>query len=209
MKTLVYNQEGAEIETMELPEAVFNVPWNADLVHQVTVSQMSNRRKAIAHTKHRGEVSGGGKKPWAQKGTGRARHGSTRSPLWRHGGVAFGPRSNRVFTQKINAKMKRKALLAVLSEKARKNFLVVVDAIALEQPKTKLMKQVFMRLPMKNESAMLVLSSKDEMLQRAGKNLSEVTFGRIKDLNALDLLSAKFLVITKEGINVLEKTFTT
>ncbi|MBI1984761.1 MAG: 50S ribosomal protein L4 [Candidatus Wildermuthbacteria bacterium] len=207
MKTPVYNQEGAEIETMELPEKMFGLEWNGDLVHQVAVSQMANRRKAIAHTKHRGEVSGGGKKPWAQKGTGRSRQGSTRSPLWRHGGVVFGPRSDRAFSQKINDKMRRKALCMVFSEKARKNFLVVVDAIALQEPKTKLLKNILQKLPSKSESSMLILSLKDESLQRAGRNLPLLSVVQARNVNVLDLLSAKFLVITKEGIQALQNTF--
>ncbi|MBI2112986.1 MAG: 50S ribosomal protein L4 [Candidatus Wildermuthbacteria bacterium] len=207
METKVYNQQGAEIETVNLPEGIFGLQWNADLVHQVAVSQMANRRRTIAHTKHRGEVSGGGRKPWAQKGTGRSRQGSTRSPLWRHGGVAFGPRSSEVYSQKVNDKMKRKALLCVLSEKAKQGQVIVLDAISLEQPKTKLLRNIVSRLPLKKESAALVLSSKDESVARAGRNLPSIQVFQAKDLNALDLLNLDSLIILKDGIQVLEKTF--
>lgn len=207
MEAKVYNQQGSEIETIKLPEQIFGLEWNPDLVHQIAVSQMANRRKAIAHTKHRGEVSGGGRKPWAQKGTGRARHGSTRSPLWRKGGVAFGPRSSVVYAQKVNEKMKRKALLCVLSRKAKDGQIVVLDSIVLEQPKTKLLQNVISRLPLKKESSALVLSSKDESVLRAGRNIPSLQVFQAKDLNALDVLNLDSLIILKDGISALEKTF--
>jgi large subunit ribosomal protein L4 len=120
-----------------LPKEIFDVEINPDLIHQVVVAQTANRRRVIAHTKGRGEVRGGGKKPWRQKGTGRARHGSIRSPLWKGGGVTFGPTKERTFKKEINKKMKRKALFMVLTAKAKNNLLLVLDKIILEQPKTK------------------------------------------------------------------------
>ena len=119
LEAVVYSQEGKKSGSVTLPEAVFGEKWNADLVHQVVVAMQANARQPIAHTKDRSEVRGGGRKPWAQKGTGRARHGSSRSPIWRHGGVTHGPRNDRDFSQKINRKMKVKALYAVLSKKFR------------------------------------------------------------------------------------------
>ena len=149
MLVKTYDQTGKELSQTRLPAEVFGIEINHDLVHQVVVSQMANRRQIIAHTKDRGEVSGGGRKPWRQKGTGRARHGSIRSPLWRHGGVTFGPTKERVFKKKINTKMKRGALLMVLSEKAKNNFLILLDKLELENAKTKLMAKILEKLPIK------------------------------------------------------------
>ncbi|MCX6759307.1 MAG: 50S ribosomal protein L4 [Candidatus Nealsonbacteria bacterium] len=137
MKYIVYNQQGKEIGQTLLPKEIFDVKVNSDLIHQVAVSQMSNQRIVVAHTKDRGEVRGGGIKPWRQKGTGRARHGSRRSPLWRGGGVTFGPTKDRVFKKKINKKMKKKALFMVLSGKVKNNLLIVLDELRLEEAKTK------------------------------------------------------------------------
>src|SRR3989339_770912 len=131
MKVPVYNQKGETVSEMELPKEILEVSPNPDLVHHVVVAQQANRRQIIAHTKTRGEVRGGGKKPWRQKGTGRARHGSIRSPLWKGGGVTFGPRNDRVYEQDINRKMRRKALMVILSDKARTNTLLIVDALNL------------------------------------------------------------------------------
>lgn len=147
MKLPVLNQQGEEVGTALLPKDVFEVKLNRDLVYQVAVSQMANRRKVLANTKDRGEVSGGGRKPWRQKHTGRARAGSTRSPIWRHGGVAMGPTKERVFKKKINKKMKRIALSMVLSEKAKNNLLIIVDGLKLEKVKTKLMADIFKKFP--------------------------------------------------------------
>src|SRR3989338_4393818 len=127
MEAKVYTQDGKESGKVKLPEDVFNLPWNSDLVHQVVVSMESNARVTVAHTKDRSEVSGGGKKPWKQKGTGRARHGSIRSPLWIGGGVTHGPRNEKNFKKKINKKMKIKALYVVLSEKLRNNEILFLN----------------------------------------------------------------------------------
>lgn len=146
VKTILYNQKGEEVGTTLLPKDIFDVKINPDLIHQVIVSQMANRRKVVAHTKDRGEVRGGGKKPWRQKGTGRARHGSIRSPLWRGGGVTFGPRKEKIFKKKIPKKMKRKALFMVLSDKFKNNLLIVLDELKLEKTKTKFLVQLFENL---------------------------------------------------------------
>ncbi|KKP91493.1 MAG: 50S ribosomal protein L4 [Candidatus Nomurabacteria bacterium GW2011_GWE2_36_115] len=137
METQIYNQKGKSVGKFELPESIFGVPWNGDLVHQVVTAMQANARTPVAHTKTRGEVRGGGKKPWKQKGTGRARHGSTRSPIWKGGGVTHGPRNDKVYDQKINKKMKAKALYTVLSEKLRKGQLIFVEELNLKAIKTK------------------------------------------------------------------------
>src|SRR3990167_5612152 len=137
MKATVYNQEGKEVGAMELPARLFGVELNPDLVHQVMVAQLANARQILAHTKTRGEVRGGGRKPWKQKHTGRARHGSIRSPIWVGGGIVFGPRKDRNYHQKINKKVAKKALLMALSDKVANDKLVLLDSFKLDQIKTK------------------------------------------------------------------------
>jgi len=207
MKITIYDQEGKEAGTTLLPKEIFDVKINPNLIHQVVVSQMANRRKVIAHTKTRGEVSGGGKKPWRQKGLGRARHGSIRSPIWRHGGVVFGPTKEKVFIKKIPKKMKRKALLMILSAKAKNNLLVLLDKLKLEQIKTKLMAEILEKLPSKNESCLIALPKAAKNLILAAKNIPNIKTIQTKDLNTLDLLSFKYLVMPKESIKIIKETF--
>ncbi len=207
MKINVYNQEGKEIGTALLPKEIFDIKVNPDLVHQVVVSQTANRRKVIAHTKDRGEVRGGGKKPWRQKGTGRARHGSIRSPLWKGGGVTFGPRKTRVFKKKIPKKMRRLALFMVLSAKVKNNLLVLLDSLKLEKPKTKEMAEILKKLPPKSEKSLIILPAMDKNLILAARNIPEVKIAQAKDLNCLDLLSFKYLIMPKEAIKVIKETF--
>ncbi|MHB8913732.1 MAG: 50S ribosomal protein L4, partial [Minisyncoccota bacterium] len=123
----VFSMDGAKVGTFTLPESLFTAPWRSDLVHQVTTAMQANARQNRAHTKDRSEVSGGGKKPWKQKGTGQARVGSTRSPIWRHGGITFGPRNERDYGEKINKKMRMGALVSVLSRKAKDGEIILVD----------------------------------------------------------------------------------
>jgi len=207
MKYNVYNQEGKEIGQTLLLKEIFDVKMNPDLIHQVVVSQMANKRKVIAHTKTRGEVSGGGKKPWRQKGLGRARHGSIRSPLWRHGGITFGPTKEKVFTKKIPKKMKRKALFMTLSAKVKNNLLILLDKLKLEQPKTKLMSEILKKLPSKGKSSLIALPEMDKNLILAARNLPKVETIQVKDLNCLDLLSFKYLIMPKESVKVIKETF--
>jgi len=206
-----YNQNGEKIGQMKLPSEIFDIEINPDLVYQVTVSQMANLRKTIAHTKTRGEVSGGGRKPWRQKGTGRARHGSIRSPIWRHGGVAFGPRKEKIFKKEIPKKMRRKALLMILSAKAKENLLILLDSLKIEKAKTKLMAKIIDNLKKKIKdfkgSLLIALPQKDETLYRAGRNIPDVGIVEARNLNALDLLSFKYLLMPKETIRVIKETF--
>jgi len=202
-----YNQEGKKTGQSQLPKEIFGIEINPDLVHQVAVSQMANRRIAIAHTKNRSEVRGGGRKPWRQKGTGRARHGSRRSPIWKGGGVVFGPRKDRNFKKKINDKMRVKALFMVLSGKANDKELIVLDDLLIEIPKTKIMKQILNNLPMKSSSCLIALAKKDEKLLLSLRNISQTAVVPAKDLNALDLLSFKYLILPKESINIIKENF--
>lgn len=207
MTISVYNQEGKETGTADLSSAIFDTPWNADLVHQVIVSQQSNRRIVRANTKGRGEVSGGGKKPWAQKHTGRARHGSIRSPLWKGGGVTGGPTKERVFTKKINKKMRIHALFAVLSAKARENSLVVLDTLETTGRKTKNLKGILSKLPSDTRPTLLILPSMERNLLSAAKNIPFVQTIQAKDLNALDVATFQYVVLPQKSIEVIEKTF--
>jgi len=207
MKVTVYDQSGKEIGQALLPKEIFDVKMSPDLVHQVVVSQMANRRQVIANTKGRGEVRGGGKKPWRQKGTGRARHGSIRSPLWRGGGVTFGPTKERVFKKKINQKMRRKALLMVLTDKAQNNFLILLDQMKIEQPKTKLMIEILKKLPSQGKSVLIALPQMDKNIILAARNLPKIKTTSAKDLNALDLLNSKYLLMPKDSIKVIKETF--
>src|SRR3989338_6359607 len=147
IQTKLYDQTGKEIGIVDLPDAIFCVPISEALVHQVVVAQHANARTVVAHTKGRAEVRGGGRKPWKQKGKGRARHGSSRSPIWIGGGVTFGPTNERNFSQRINKKMKQAALKMALSDKAKEDRLIVVDKIVLKSPKTKEMVRILKQLP--------------------------------------------------------------
>jgi large subunit ribosomal protein L4 len=207
MKTAVYNQQGQETTSILLPKNVFEIKVNDDLVHQVVVSQIANRRRIIAKTKDRSEVRGGGKKPWQQKGTGRARVGSNRSPIWRGGGITFGPRTERVFKKRIPIKMRRKALFMILSAKAKSNLIFVLDNIKTEKPKTKPMVEIFNKLFLKNGSGLVVLPENDENTIKSIRNIKKVGVIQAKDLNALDLLFYKYLIVTKQSLEIIQKTF--
>jgi len=207
MQTQIYNQKGESVKKMELPEEVFGLDWNADLVHQVVVSMTSNQRDNIAHTKNRGDVRGGGKKPWRQKGTGRARHGSNRSPIWKGGGVTFGPTNEKNWSKKINKKMKVKALLTVLSQKLRDGEVLFVDEFKFDAPKTKDAQVVLNKLSeikgfenivtKKNNSAFMALGGRDENTEKSFSNFSNIEMGELRSINSLDILGCKYLVITK------------
>jgi large subunit ribosomal protein L4 len=208
MKADLYNLEGKVVGDVTLPKDIFEVKLNADLVHQIAVSLMANKRQISAHTKFRGEVRGGGKKPWRQKGTGRARHGSIRSPLWKGGGVTFGPRTERIFEREVPKKMRRKALLMVLSEKAKNKTLLVLDKIELEKGKTKEMAKSLAKLPCKNQSALIALPNYDKKIFLASRNIKKILIDEVRNLNVLDLLNSKYLLMPKETIKTIEKTLT-
>lgn len=205
MESSIYNQKGEETGKIKLPEDVFGLLKNDDLVHQVVVSMMSNLRTPIAHAKGRGEVRGGGKKPWKQKGTGRARHGSIRSPIWRGGGVTHGPVKDKNYEKKINKKMKVKALYVILSQKARDNEILFVDNFAFTKPKTKEAVNIAMSLSKINEfktllskktnSAYIALGKKDKNIVKSFANLGNMKVDDVKNMNPLDIMNYKYLII--------------
>ncbi len=205
METKIYNKEGKEVGKMELPSNVFGLGWNADLVHQVFTSAQSNARANNANTKDRSEVSGTGKKPWKQKGTGRARHGSKRSPIWVGGGVAHGPNSERNYKKKINKKMNTAALFTLLSEKFRKGQILFVDNITPSEMKTKeastIMKALgdvsgFERLKgSKKVVAHVAMDKRDESVLKSYNNIPYVAVNELRNLNVADVLNRRYLLI--------------
>lgn len=202
-----YNQKGEKIEQTRLPKEIFEIKLNQDLVHQVLVCQAANQRQGTAHTKDRGEVRGGGKKPWQQKGTGRARHGSIRSPIWKGGGVTFGPRKEKVFKKTIPKKMRRKALFMILSAKAKNNFLVLMDDLKIKQGKTKEIFKSLEKLPCKNKSVLIALPDYDKKMVLAVRNIPKVKIIEARELNVLDLMRFKYLLMPKESIKIIKETF--
>ncbi len=207
MKVDLYNQEGKVTGQVELPKEIFDIELSKDLVHQVVVSQMANRRQGTAHTKDRGDVSGGGRKPWRQKGTGRARHGSTRSPIWKGGGVTFGPLNSKVYKKIVPKKIKRVALFMVLSQKAKDNALILIDNLKIKEAKTKIAFDIFKKLPSFTKTTLVALPSMDKDFIMATRNIAKTEIMQVKDLNALDVLNSKYIVLPKESIKVMEKMF--
>ena len=212
MKMNVYNQSGETVETVELNPKIFTVEnIKPEIVHEVVVNLLSSKRDAVAHSKTRGEVRGGGKKPWQQKGTGRARAGSIRSPLWRGGGITFGPRAQRNWNRKTNKKLKMKALFSVLSDKAKTGQLVVVNNFALSAPKTKELsakiKTLQTKFPDLGNKLTLVLTGAERDVIRAGKNLPRVNIQTPLSLNIVNLLSSSGIVMVQRAIPIIEKTY--
>jgi large subunit ribosomal protein L4 len=201
----IYSMDGKTTGTVTLPSEIFAVRWNADLVHQVVIGMQANARPITAHTKNRGEVRGGGKKPWKQKGTGRARHGSSRSPIWRGGGVTFGPRAERVFEVKINKKMRIAALLAVLSKKAKDGEIIFIDKLSFDAPKTSAAKAMLVAVAAASNAPKLITKPKNAALiafantningKKSLSNIGSIDIEEIRNLNPVDVLSHKYLVI--------------
>lgn len=205
MKATIYNTKGKEAGTIELPERVFGAKKNSALVHQVATAQMANSRKPVASTKGRGEIRGGGKKPWAQKGTGRARHGSIRSPLWRGGGTTHGPLKERTYAQKINRSMNAKALATVLSDKVRESRLLLVDALDISAPKTADARKALTGLgsvkgyaevgTRRKNAALIAVPSKDRAVEKSFQNMGNVEIVEARNLNVVDVLKYRYLVL--------------
>ncbi len=204
MKTKVYNLQGKEVKELELSDAVFGVTVKPAVVHEVFVAQSNNAREPWADTKNRGEVSGGGKKPWQQKGTGRARHGSIRSPIWKGGGVAFGPLSERNYKTKINKKTRRLATRMCLTDKAASGALWVVENFSFTEPKTKLFAALLKALPAKQKSFLVLTAGKDAQLIRMTKNVPRVETMRAEDVNVVELMNKQAVITTVDGAKKLE-----
>jgi large subunit ribosomal protein L4 len=204
LEAQVWSSAGAKATTISLPPEIFGVRWNGDLVHQVYVGMRANARPTVANTKFRGEVSGGGKKPWKQKGTGRARHGSTRSPIWRHGGVTHGPRAERDYSVKINRKMRAAALMTVLSKKLKDGEIIFVDKLSFSAPKTSAAKATLVALgkasgttlaTKRNNAAVIAFAKKDIAGEKSFRNIGSVISEEVRNLNTVDLLDKRYLVI--------------
>ncbi|MEK7227616.1 MAG: 50S ribosomal protein L4 [Patescibacteria group bacterium] len=198
MEGVIYSIEGKKAGEIKLPDNIFAARWNADLVKQVSDSLLSSKRKPVAHTKNRGEVRGGGKKPWQQKGTGRARHGSIRSPLWVGGGVTHGPRKEKSYERIVTKKMRVKALHTLLSQKYRDNEVIFLDALNLPESKTKQAVAVLKNFPAfskKHNALAIAMSRKDLHTERAFKNLGNVQMLEARNLDPLTLLKYKYLIL--------------
>ncbi len=215
LETSVYNQKGKAVGEISLPESIFGLAWNGDLVHQVVTAMQANSRTPVAHTKTRGEVSGTGKKPWRQKGTGRARHGSKRSPIWVGGGVAHGPRNEKIYAQKINKKMRAKALFTVLSEKYKNGQILFVEELVLKNIKTKDAVSVVESLSKipgfekmvggKKTNTYITVPAKTDELKKSFANIKTVEIDEVKNINPVDVLSYKYIIMAqpKESIAFL------
>jgi large subunit ribosomal protein L4 len=211
----IYSSDGKEAGSITLPAAVFAAQWNPDLVHEVVVGIKANSRAGTAHTKDRSEVRGGGKKPWRQKGTGRARHGSRRSPIWTGGGVTFGPRNEKDHSVKINKKVRAKALASVLSKKLADDEVLFVDSLAIETPKTKDAKTIIEALAKgakqeelakkRKNAALVVLADRNLATEKSFRNFGNIEVAQAKDINPVDLLTYKFVVVAdaKDSVEIL------
>ena len=222
MNAKVFSKEGKETGSVNLPEAVFGVAWNADLVHEVVTGMQANARgESSAHTKGRGEVRGGGKKPWKQKGTGRARHGSTRSPIWVGGGVAHGPINSKDYSVKINKKVRAKALATVLSKKFADQEVIFIDSLKLGEPKAKEAKAIIVAIAngsgnemlakKRKNAAVIVIADRDIATEKSFRNFGNVEVIMAKDVNPVDLLTYKYVVIADAtgSVEALEKRIAT
>jgi large subunit ribosomal protein L4 len=204
MKVAVYNLQGKEVKQIELNDEVFNVAVKPAVIHEIFVAQRNNARESWADTKKRGEVRGGGKKPWQQKGTGRARHGSIRSPIWKGGGVTFGPLTDRNYKTKSNKKTRRLATRMCLSDKAQQGALFVVENFSFTEPKTKLFAALLKALPVKQKSFLFVTAGKDATVLRATSNLKKIKTTRAEDVNVVDLLSKQGIIASVDSLKKLE-----
>lgn len=206
MKFPVHNLKGEKIKDIELPEKVFGVKENDALLHQVYVSQYANQRQVLAHTKDRAERAGSGKKPWKQKGTGRARVGSVRTPVWRKGGIIFGPTKDRNFKKDVPKKIGRIALAVALSGKARDKELCLVENLVMGEAKTKLMNEAIRNLKIKGK-LLVAFSEKEKEAKRASRNIVKVSNIDVKNLNVFEILNNKYLLLSEDGLKVLENKY--
>lgn len=202
----VYNMKGAEVGEMELNDSVFAVEFNESLIHQAVVTYLANQRQGTKGTLTRSEVSGGGVKPWRQKGTGRARQGSTRSPQWTHGGVVFAPKS-RDYSKKMNISAKRSALLSALSKKVADGEMVVVDELSVSAPKTKEIVAMQKALKLDEKKALVVMDNHDENVILAARNIQTVKTVPLDQLNTYDVVANAVIVMTKSAVEKFEEVY--
>ena len=200
----VYNMEGKEVGTIELNDAVFCVEVNEHLVHMAVVQQLANNRQGTQKAKTRSEVSGGGRKPWRQKGTGHARQGSTRAPQWTGGGMVFAP-VPRDYTIRLNKKEKRAALKSVLTSKVQENKFIVVDELKFDEIKTKAMKNVLANL--KADKALVILNDNDQNVVLSARNIEGVETALTNTINVFDLLKHNTVVVTKAAVETIEEVY--
>ena len=200
----VYNMEGKEVGTMELNDAVFGVEVNDHLVHAVVVAQLANKRQGTQKAKTRSEVSGGGRKPWRQKGTGHARQGSTRAPQWTGGGVVFAP-TPREYTVKLNKKERRLALKSVLTAKVQENKFIVLDELKLDEIKTKKFQAVLNNLNV--NKAMVVLNDNDKNVVMSAKNIPNVITAQTNTINVYDILKYNTMIVTKAAVETIQEVY--
>jgi large subunit ribosomal protein L4 len=199
----VVNAKNEKVDRCELPGQVFEAPVKAHLLHDVVRMQLASRRQGTADTKGRSEVSGGGKKPWKQKGSGRARQGTTRAPQWRHGGTVFGPEP-RSYAYSVPKAVRRQALLGALTTKAQEGAVRVVESLGLEKPSTKGFRMLLEGLGLPAR-VLVVLPARDEVVEKSARNLPEVRVLTVRGLNVYDILRAEVLVVTPEGIQTLRE----
>ena len=212
MKVNVYNLKNEVTKEIDLPKSLFAAKWNPILVKQVLLAQMANKRRPWAHAKTRAEVRGGGRKPWRQKGTGRARHGSIRSPLWIGGGKSHGPNKERDYSQKVNKKMRRAAMLSILSKKLSEKEIKIFDSLELAEPKTKPLFAALQPMLAKTKRAktldvLMIPSTENKNLFRAARNLVKAKAVNPETLNVNDLLSYKNIFIDERAIGIIEKHY--
>lgn len=202
----VYSKEGQLAGDMALSDAMFALKPNPTLIHEVMIGLRANARRSIANTKTRGEVSGGGKKPWKQKGTARARQGSTRSPQWVGGGITFGPTSERNWSVKINKKTKKKALFMGLSDKTQSKKLFILEDVVTTSPKTKVMVELLKKLPI-DRNALLVAAGSNPELMRMVRNLPNVKLVTAQSVNLLDVLTYRTIIFLKDAVPAFEQVY--
>ncbi len=202
----VHNQEGVEVGTVELKAEIFEIEPNEAVVHQYVVNYLARQRQGTASTKTRKEISGGGKKPWRQKGTGRARAGTIRSPLWRGGGTVFGP-SPRTYGSAFPKQMKRLAIKSVFSDKAKSDRIRVLDQITLGEAKTKHMAAIIGKLNLDGKKCLILDEGKNLTVTLSCRNLQKVTYGRAALANGYELLNADYIVFTKAGLDKAQEVF--
>lgn len=208
MESIIYNVQGKKSGTLQLPEHVFGVAWNDSLIHQVVTAMQANARTPVAHTKNRGDVRGGGKKPWRQKGTGRARHGSTRSPIWKGGGVTHGPRNDKDYSRIIPKKMRAKALFMALSRKFKDGEIIFVDRFGFDAPKTAAAAKALSSLShvdgfaqlsgataKRNNMALIALAEPSENTIKSFRNIGSTHVSAVRDMNPVSILKYKYLIL--------------